>query len=161
MVICIIYSHLWNLIGHTFADAQTETPESLNESAAHPPRGRSPRAASLLPAPARPAATLPLPYFLLVQVPGPQSLRLPLLPQSGDLTPKSCASWRLDAWRRKVILSKAQSQPRAQNDLSSPRAEGVDGGEAPGHPFGSSLLPLLPPSEARDRCRPRDRTITL
>jgi hypothetical protein len=34
MAICIIYSPLSTLIGHTFAD---ETPKNLNESAAHPP----------------------------------------------------------------------------------------------------------------------------
>lgn len=39
MVICIIYSRLGTLIGHT-SDAKPRTPQSLNESATHPPRGR-------------------------------------------------------------------------------------------------------------------------
>lgn len=61
MVICIIYSRLETLIGHT-SDAKPRTPQSLNESATHPPRGRPQGWTSYF---AGPLHRLPLPLLFL------------------------------------------------------------------------------------------------
>lgn len=122
-------------------DARTETPQSLNGSAAHPPRGRSARSALRSPPPGLQA---------------PQAATLPTSPSAHSWTPDSSLSPatangilpRYPAPRgRKVILSKVQSHPRARMFSLHARPR------VPDRPFSPSLLPSLPPSEALNRCR--------
>lgn len=86
MVICIIYSRLETLIGHT-SDAKPRTPQSLNESATHPPRGRPQGWTSYF---AGPLHRLPLPLLFL----DPQVLHSLAGSYKGTFPPKRCSHWR-------------------------------------------------------------------
>lgn len=154
MVICIIYSRLRSLIGHTFADARIETPQSLNESAAHPPRGLFARTAlrSRILLRARVAALQP-PHFLLVPTPGPQTLRSPLPPQGGPLpgNPASAVDKIPGEGRSSSPRCKATPAPGM---ISLQRWSRVQMGKS--HLVAPLVpLPSLQPSEARNRCRQR------
>nr|XP_024644429.1 uncharacterized protein LOC112422953 [Macaca nemestrina] len=155
IVICVIYSRLWSLIGHTFAD--TETGERLKESAAHSPPGRCTLSRASSRAAPQAAATPATPAFSHCRSPGPQILLLPLPPQvaGADIFPKSCARWGCDPWRRrspsarcKATFSLELVHPRPRPGVRLGRATQQSLGPSPTPPAQRGLQqvqPLRPP----------------
>ncbi|XP_078204247.1 uncharacterized protein LOC144579063 [Callithrix jacchus] len=119
MVICIIYSRLWTLIGPTFADAGTEIEESLNERTAHSQRGRRTLGLASSRAHSGSPSFLPLPY------PGP--LEPPLAPAAlsdgGGHFPETLLPLGTRSLKKEITLSKAQSHTlsRGLQQVQTPR----------------------------------------